>query len=101
NHDRCDAATLGSPGCDAVARSFAIAAVRIPQPSAVAPLRLSGSLLAARHPRLHSASEPSMPIVRSVSAMACAAVLTSAGTDTFIVSRSAKTTDGSIGYRPN
>ena len=56
------------PGYDAAALSFATPAVRIPQPSAVAPLRRSGSLLAAkRHrpeskegqPRLHSASEPS------------------------------------------
>src|SRR5207247_221577 len=53
---------------DVAAPSFATAAVRVPQPSAVALLRRSGSLLAARrhrptskegHPRLHSAPEPS------------------------------------------
>src|ERR1051325_1336173 len=142
-HDRCDAATLGL-GPDAT--RCAVVRYRCGRhttPSAVARLRRSGALLAARwqrpaskegHPRLHSASEPSnahrqvclrngmrrrahqcvhrhhaarfllrggnvlrlkkgtrastlrrsrqMPIVRSVCAMACAAVLTSACTDT-------------------
>src|SRR6185295_15059199 len=72
--------------------SFSTAAVRIPQPSAVAPLRRSGSLLAARGHGPASLKKGTrvstlrgsrqMPIVRSVCAMACAAVLTSACTDT-------------------